>query len=344
MVGGLGRRRGRTRPTRTIAIESEDAAAVVAAVARSVSAVRQHELAAWLAALARIGAGAVRGRSTSGTNSVKFHVGERDGGGAWRTIVDRAEVTRLGEGLDERGAHRRRSRSSGPSTRSRPWSTRRRRHGVRAIVAVGTAGLRIARNSATVVDGDPGADGRLDRGDLGRGGGPARLPRGEARGSASPTDRWSCSTPAAAARSSPSARRARRRAVQRERRRRALHRTVRARRRGHERRAARALDGDRRRSRRGSTDGRRLTRWSAMGGAVTNIAAVKLGLATYDPDVVQGTRPRPRRDRPADRAVPVARRRRAPRDRRPAAQACRGHPRRRVHRANGDGASSARTR
>ena len=27
-----------------------------------------------------------------------------------------------------------------------------------------------------------------------------------------------------------------------------------------------------------------------MGGAVTNLAAVELGLAVYDPDVVQGTR------------------------------------------------------
>ena len=31
-----------------------------------------------------------------GTNSVKLHVGERRVGDVWRTIVDRAEVTRLG--------------------------------------------------------------------------------------------------------------------------------------------------------------------------------------------------------------------------------------------------------
>ena len=37
-----------------------------------------------------------------GTNSVKFHVGERSADGTWRTVVDRAEVTRLGEGLQER--------------------------------------------------------------------------------------------------------------------------------------------------------------------------------------------------------------------------------------------------
>ena len=38
-----------------------------------------------------------------GTNSVKFHIGERAADGSWRTVVDRAEVTRLGEGLDESG-------------------------------------------------------------------------------------------------------------------------------------------------------------------------------------------------------------------------------------------------
>ena len=39
-----------------------------------------------------------------GTNSVKFHIGARDAHGTWRTVVDRAEVTRLGEGLAETGA------------------------------------------------------------------------------------------------------------------------------------------------------------------------------------------------------------------------------------------------
>ena len=39
-----------------------------------------------------------------GTNSVKFHVGERRADGAWAAVTDRAEVTRLGEGLDETGS------------------------------------------------------------------------------------------------------------------------------------------------------------------------------------------------------------------------------------------------
>ena len=38
-----------------------------------------------------------------GTNSIKFHIGERLSDGTWRTVIDRAEVVRLGEGLKETG-------------------------------------------------------------------------------------------------------------------------------------------------------------------------------------------------------------------------------------------------
>jgi exopolyphosphatase/guanosine-5'-triphosphate,3'-diphosphate pyrophosphatase len=38
-----------------------------------------------------------------GTNSVKFNISERRPDGSWRTIVDRGEVTRLGEGIAETG-------------------------------------------------------------------------------------------------------------------------------------------------------------------------------------------------------------------------------------------------
>ena len=39
-----------------------------------------------------------------GTNSVKLHIGERRADGSWSTVVDRAAVTRLGEGLDATGS------------------------------------------------------------------------------------------------------------------------------------------------------------------------------------------------------------------------------------------------
>jgi len=38
-----------------------------------------------------------------GTNSVKFRLAERDADGAWRQLVDRAEVSRLGEGIQPAG-------------------------------------------------------------------------------------------------------------------------------------------------------------------------------------------------------------------------------------------------
>ena len=38
-----------------------------------------------------------------GTNSVKFHIGERDAAGRWQRVLDRAQVTRLGEGLRDAG-------------------------------------------------------------------------------------------------------------------------------------------------------------------------------------------------------------------------------------------------
>ena len=36
-----------------------------------------------------------------GTNSVKFHVGECQADGTWTTVTDRADVSRLGDGILE---------------------------------------------------------------------------------------------------------------------------------------------------------------------------------------------------------------------------------------------------
>ncbi|MBD9373798.1 Ppx/GppA family phosphatase [Rhizobium sp. ARZ01] len=139
------------RSTRTIAIEGEDAAAVVAAV-------ESIGLGGYFNTNYALGLQALLEDTPErfavidvGTNSVKLHVGERDSTGSWRTIVDRAELTRLGEGLEKSG-------EIAPEAAARTasaiedMSDEAKRNGVRAIAAVGTAGLRIARNSAAVLD------------------------------------------------------------------------------------------------------------------------------------------------------------------------------------------------
>jgi exopolyphosphatase / guanosine-5'-triphosphate,3'-diphosphate pyrophosphatase len=86
-----------------------------------------------------------------GTNSVKFDVAEHASDGTWRTILDRAEVTRLGEGLDKSGR-------LGAEPMRRTTETiaamvqEAREHGVERIAAVGTAGLRIASNAEELID------------------------------------------------------------------------------------------------------------------------------------------------------------------------------------------------
>jgi exopolyphosphatase / guanosine-5'-triphosphate,3'-diphosphate pyrophosphatase len=85
-----------------------------------------------------------------GTNSVKFHIGERREDGSWATVVDRAEVTRLGEGIAETGA-------IAPAAIERTseaiagMSQEAQAHGASALVAVGTMGMRSATNSAAFI-------------------------------------------------------------------------------------------------------------------------------------------------------------------------------------------------
>ena len=85
-----------------------------------------------------------------GTNSVKLLIGERDLAGRWRTVVDRAELTRLGEGLEQ---HRviveaALERTAGAIA---GMADEAKRRSVLAIAAVGTAGLRIASNRDEVI-------------------------------------------------------------------------------------------------------------------------------------------------------------------------------------------------
>jgi exopolyphosphatase / guanosine-5'-triphosphate,3'-diphosphate pyrophosphatase len=138
------------KPTRTLAVESTDAEAVIRAV-------RELGLGGYTNTSYPRGLAALIDDEPeryavidAGTNSIKFHIGERDREGRWRTVVDRAELTRLGEGLSEQGAiidaalERTAAAIAGMAEEAK-------RHGVRAIAAVGTAGLRVASNGSAVV-------------------------------------------------------------------------------------------------------------------------------------------------------------------------------------------------
>jgi exopolyphosphatase/guanosine-5'-triphosphate,3'-diphosphate pyrophosphatase len=133
---------------RTIAVESEDPERVVDAV-RLLGLPLQPNT-----CVAR-GLKALVGRRFAvidvGTNSVKFYVADRRDDGSWSTIVERSEVTRLGEGLDKSGRLGRQpiERSVDAVVAMVEEATRL---GVDDIAAVGTAGLRIAPNRDAFLD------------------------------------------------------------------------------------------------------------------------------------------------------------------------------------------------
>lgn len=86
-----------------------------------------------------------------GTNSVKFNISERRPDGTWQTLVDRAEITRLGEGLEK-------TNQISPEAMERTVSaiaamvTQAHEANVTAIAAVGTMGMRTAENSQAFID------------------------------------------------------------------------------------------------------------------------------------------------------------------------------------------------
>jgi exopolyphosphatase/guanosine-5'-triphosphate,3'-diphosphate pyrophosphatase len=135
----------------TFAVESTDARAVTEAVRKLGFDTRPNiNVPRGLKSLA--GFGTRRGAVIDvGTNSVKFVVGEVSPDGSWTPIVDRAEVTRLGEGLDEAGELQ-------PEPIERTVAAvaamvdEARRHDVAGIAVVGTAGLRLASNSAVFLE------------------------------------------------------------------------------------------------------------------------------------------------------------------------------------------------
>ena len=138
------------KSVRTVAIEDADASKVIAAV-------RTMGLARYPNISYPIGLKQLLGLSTSppvgsrqavidvGTNSVKFCIGELQRDGSWSSVVDRAEVTRLGEGLEQSGV-------IGPEAMERTAAAisgmkdEANRNGAAGITAVGTMGLRTARN------------------------------------------------------------------------------------------------------------------------------------------------------------------------------------------------------
>jgi exopolyphosphatase / guanosine-5'-triphosphate,3'-diphosphate pyrophosphatase len=138
--------------TRTIAVESEDAERVTDAV-HELGLASHPNVNVPRGLKALVGFAARRYAVIDvGTNSVKFHIGERRADGVWRTVVDRAEVTRLGEGAAETG--RLDAAASGRTIDAiSAMVDEARRNGAVAIAAVGTAGLRQAGNGAEFVDG-----------------------------------------------------------------------------------------------------------------------------------------------------------------------------------------------
>lgn len=86
-----------------------------------------------------------------GTNSIKFHIGERKDDGTWGVVLDRADLTRLGETLQATG-------EIGPEAMERNVAAiagmvaEAAKEGAGAVAAVGTMALRTARNSKQFID------------------------------------------------------------------------------------------------------------------------------------------------------------------------------------------------
>jgi len=136
--------------TRTIAIESEDPALVTATVEDAgMGSLENVSLPRGLKALTGFGPRRYAVIDV-GTNSVKFHVGQLSPDGAWSTTVDRSEVTRLGEGLDETGRLNAEPMERTANAIAAMVDEARRLRALE-IDAVGTAGLRLAPNRDELV-------------------------------------------------------------------------------------------------------------------------------------------------------------------------------------------------
>lgn len=138
-------------PTRTIAIESEDPAKVIDAVnAAGMQTLLNHNFVRGMTIIL-VDRGARYAVVDVGTNSVKFHVAEQTGDGNWRAVVDRAELTRLGEGQAPNGAISDEAMERTANAIAEMVDDARQNR-ARAIVMVGTAALRTASNRDQVIE------------------------------------------------------------------------------------------------------------------------------------------------------------------------------------------------
>jgi exopolyphosphatase/guanosine-5'-triphosphate,3'-diphosphate pyrophosphatase len=137
--------------TRTLSVESPDPSKVSTIVGKLGLADRRNvSVARGLKALLRFG---TRRHAVIdvGTNSVKFHIGERHADGSLHTVMDRADITRLGEGQADSGVLAEDAIARTVEAIA-AMADEARRAGPLDIVAVGTAGLRRAPNRAALVE------------------------------------------------------------------------------------------------------------------------------------------------------------------------------------------------
>ncbi len=132
--------------TRTLAVESTDRAQLLVAL-HDLGLDARPNICVARGLKALVGLDGDRyGVIDVGTNSVKLHVAERVAGQGWQTLADRAEITRLGEGLEaggSLGAEPMRRTVEAIAAMAREAAAQR----ARAVLAIGTAGLRTARNA-----------------------------------------------------------------------------------------------------------------------------------------------------------------------------------------------------
>ncbi len=144
------------RKVRTVAIEDADPNKVIAAVAAM--ALDRYSNTSYPLGLRELIDVSTAAATTLrqavidvGTNSVKFHVGERQSDLTWTTVADRAEVTRLGEGIEQSGAiaSDAMERTAAAIAGMKAEATRL---SVDGITAVGTMGLRTASNAQAFLE------------------------------------------------------------------------------------------------------------------------------------------------------------------------------------------------